>query len=288
MESPKVFVLILNYNGKDTLTRCLQSVYQTDYPNFEVAVVDNDSKDGSLEEAKNLFPRAHFIKNSANLGFAAGNNIGIRFALEKMADYVWVLNNDTKIEKDTLSQLVSEGENSPKIGILSPLILHSKTKNIWFGGGKIHWLSMKTTHVPPQSLYNAAASDYICGCAMLVKKDVFRKAGLFDEHFFLYYEDADLSVRARKAGFELRILPKAHVFHDEASAANPDKVYWLVVSGLQFFRKHTPWYLKPWTALYLLARKTKNRYDILLRKNPLAPEVRRAYLNYQAVSQGGK
>jgi GT2 family glycosyltransferase len=288
MESPKVFVIVLNYNGKDVLKRCLQSTYRTDYPNFEVVVIDNDSKDGSFEEAKGLFPRAHFIKNAENLGFAAGNNIGIRFALEKGADYVWMLNNDTKVEKETLSQLVAEGESRPKAGILSPLILHSRTKNIWFGGGKIDWWTMKTVHVPPQSLYSAFATEYVCGCAMLVKKEVFRQAGLLDEHFFLYYEDADFSIRTRRCGFELHVVPKAHVFHDEASSENPEKVYWLVVSGLQFFRRHTPVFMKPWSFLYLQARKLKNWRDIASGRHPSALEVRRAYRSYADFSRSEK
>lgn len=285
MSSPTVFILILNYNGKATLKRCLQSVYRSDYPSFEVVIIDNNSDDGSLEEAKQLFSRAHFIKNSANIGFAAGNNIGIRFALEKGADYVWVLNPDTHIEKDTLSQLVAETEHDASTGITSPLILHSKTKNIWFGGGKIQWLSMKAVHIPPASLYHPIASEYICGCAMLVKKEVFQKIGLFDERFFLYYEDADFSLRAKKAGFKLFIVPKVHVFHDEVSSNNPSKVYWLVISGLQFFQKHAPWYRKPWNFAYIQARKIKNRLDISRHKNPFADEVRRAYTSYASVSR---
>ena len=85
---PTIFVVVLNYNGKDTLAACLSSIYQSDYCHFEVVLVDNASNDGSFELAKNQFSRAHFIKNPTNLGFSRGNNIGIRFALEKFADYV--------------------------------------------------------------------------------------------------------------------------------------------------------------------------------------------------------
>jgi len=98
---PKIFIIILNFNGQDVLAQCLSSVYQSDYLNFEVVVVDNNSSDGSLEQAMKSFSRVHFIKNSENFGFSKGNNVGIRWALEKFADYVLVLNNDAVIDNDS-------------------------------------------------------------------------------------------------------------------------------------------------------------------------------------------
>jgi GT2 family glycosyltransferase len=118
---PKIFIIILNYNGKETIKKCLDSVFYSDYSNFEVVVVDNDSKDGSFELAKSLYSKFHFIKNTKNSGFSAGNNVGIRFALEKMADYVFLLNNDAVLEKNTLSKLVEASEKETA-GIFSPLI----------------------------------------------------------------------------------------------------------------------------------------------------------------------
>lgn len=280
MIQPKVFILVLNYNGKATLKQCLQSVYQLNYPDFEVVVIDNNSKDGSLEEVKSLYSRAHFIKNDSNLGFAAGNNVGIRFALEKGADYVWLVNNDAKVEKDSLTKLIDAGEQHPQSGILSPLIIHSETKNIWFGKGVIDWKSMKTLHVSPPTLLQSFTSEYICGCAMLIKKEVFKKIGLLNERYFLYYEDADFSVKASRAGFELWIIPTAHTLHAESSVGNPEKTYWLVVSGLQFFHDNTPAPLKPWILFYVQLRRVKNYFDCASGKNIEAKEVARAYRDY--------
>ncbi len=280
MTHPKVFILILNYNGKATIKACLQSVYQLGYQNFEVVVIDNDSKDGSIEEAKRLFSRAHFIKNDVNLGFAAGNNVGIRFALEKGADYVWLVNNDATVEKDSLTKLVEVGEQQPKTGILSPLILHTRTKNIWFGKGVIDWIHMRTLHVSPPTLLQSFPSEYICGCAMLIKKDVFKIVGLLDEKYFLYYEDADFSVKASRAGFGLLVVPTTHIFHAENSEDNPEKMYWLVVSGLQFFHENTPASLRPWVMLYFLGRRIKNYFNCASGTNLVAKEVARAYRDY--------
>jgi len=279
---PKVFVIILNYNGKDVLKKCLLSVFKNDYPNFETVLVDNNSTDGSLEMAKADFSKANFIKNEENLGFSSGNNVGIRFALERMADYVLLLNNDVEVEKDFLSRLVDIGEKNPKIGILSPLIFNGNTKQIWFSGGTISWLRMKSFHKRSAKTSDFYESPFLTGCSMLVKKEVFKKIGLFDEDYFLYWEDADFSLRAGKAGFEKVVVTSSWVYHFEKSEKNKEsKIYWLVISGLIFFKKNTPAYLKPWTSFYLLLRKSKNYADLLIGKNKLAPVVRKAYKDFK-------
>lgn len=279
---PKVFIVILNYNGQAVLKKCLRSVFKNNYLNFEVVLVDNNSTDGSFEQAKVDFSKAHFIKNQENLGFSAGNNLGIRFALERMADYVLLLNNDTEVEKDFLTQLITVGEKNPKIGILSPLIFSGKTKEVWFSGGAISWMKMKSTNKKTANTMAVSDSQFITGCAMLVKKEVFRKTGLFDEDYFLYWEDADFSLRASKAGFKEVVVSASQIYHFEKSEENKEnKIYWLVISGLIFFQKNTPIYLKPWIILYLLARKSKNYTDVLLGRNKLAISVKRAYKDFK-------
>jgi len=278
---PKVFAIVLNYNGRDVLLPCLDSLYKSDYPNLEIVVVDNNSKDGSLEDAREKFPRFHFIKNSENIGFGAGNNVAIRFALEKMADYVFLLNNDATVEPDTISNLVAEAEKDGESGILSPIIF-TPDKNVWFAGGKIIWKKMRTAHIFKPFSDSPYETAYVSGCAMLVKKDVFKKIGLFDEDFFLYYEDADFSWRAKKAGFELKMVPDAIAYHCEKSETkNPAKLYWLVISGLIFFKKNATGWKKLRVSFYLTLRKIKNFFDVKFRPSPEAMEVRRAYRNYK-------
>lgn len=286
-KQPKVYVVVLNYNNKRTLLDCLKALYQSNYPNFEVILVDNNSTDGSLEDAKQAFQRAHIIKNSQNIGFGAGNNVAIRFALEKFADYVFLLNSDAYVERNTISLLVENAEKSEKKGISSPLIYKGKnTNDIWFAHGKIIWSKMKAIHVKNPISDKPYDSQYITGCAMLVFKDVFKKIGLFDEKFFLYYEDADFSLRAVKAGFPCKIEPSAKVIHDENSENNLNqKTYWLVLSGIIFFKKHSPILLKPWIYIYLSLRKLKNLVDIILRGNELARSVRKAYQDYETYSK---
>lgn len=279
---PKVFIVVLNYNGKDVIKRCLSSVFKIDYPNTEVVFVDNNSQDGSLEMAKANFSKAIFIKNEENLGFAAGNNIGIRYALERMAEYVLVLNNDTEVDKDFLGKLVEAGEKNEKAGLLSPVIFDGNTKQVWFSGGMIKWLKMKSEHLKKVANKDYYGSEFITGCSMLVKARVFKEIGLFDEDFFLYWEDADFSFRAKKAGFKNIVVSSSWVYHFENSERHKDmKIYWLVISGLIFFKKNTAFWLRPWIKAYLIGRKIKNWVDVKFKKNELAPMVQKAYKDFQ-------
>lgn len=285
---PKIFVIILNYNGKETLKRCLDSVFYSDYPNFEVVIVDNDSKDGSFELAKNLYSKFHFIKNAKNSGFSAGNNVGIRFALEKMADYIFLLNNDAVLEKDTLSKLIETSEKEPA-GIFSPII-YNRENHVWFAGGKIKWLKMKAVHENTfKESFHPYKTDYISGCAMLVKKEVFKKIGLLSEDYFLYYEDADFCIRARRNGFECTVIPNTKAIHFEKSEFDlSNKIYWLVISGLIFFEKNTPPIIRFWVRPYLHLRKVKNMLDNLSNKNKYAPLIKKAYNDFKIWKQQKK
>ena len=278
---PKVFVIVLNYNGGELLRGCLRSVFQLDYPNFEVVLVDNASTDGSLEMAKESFSRAHIIRSDQNRGFSAGNNLGIRFALEKMTDFVFLLNPDALMEKNTLTHLIETAENNPQAGILSPVIFQDQSEKIWFAGGRIEWSKMRATHLQKITSENHYQSEYLSGCAMLVRKDVFKKIGLLDEDYFLYYEDTDFSFRASQSGFQLLVVPKTKVFHFEKSENNlAFKTYWLVFSGLLFFNKNATTFTKIWLKFYLLGRKMKNWRELRKGGHPLAETVKRAYNDY--------
>ena len=261
MQKPRVFVIILNYNGKDFLKKCLESVYLDDYPNKEVVVVDNNSQDNSFDEARVAYARFHFIKNTKNIGFSAGNNVAIRWAIEKKADFVFLLNNDALLGKGAIKNLVDEMQNNPELGMVSPLIYFGKSKKIWFSGGRINWLKMRVEHRNSQ-----LNTDYITGCAMMIRESVFRKIGLLDEKYFLYYEDADFSYRAKLNGFGLKVIKTAEVYHFEKSSENINKIYYLVLSAIIFFRKNSNSIIRFYIEALLFLRRIKNRAD--LRKEP--------------------
>lgn len=278
---PKVFIIILNYNGKKWLKNCLSSLYSTDYLGFEIVVVDNNSTDSSFEEARLAFPKASYIKNEENIGYAAGNNIAIRYALDRGAEYLLLLNFDTLVKKDFLKKLVDICQKDKQIGLASPLIYFKDTKDIWFSGGSLKWFFMKAVHQRKLRREKFWETQFLSGCAMLIKKEVIRKIGFLDEDYFLYWEDADFSFRAKKAGFKAVVVRDSIVWHyEDSKVSNKNKIYWLVISGLIFFKKNSPLFLRPWLALYVAVRKAKNWKDRKWGKNETAEAVGRAYKDF--------
>jgi hypothetical protein len=160
---------------------------------------------------------------------------------------------------------------------LSPVIYKGNSDIIWFSGGKINWFKMRAQHQD-----SIKQTQYITGCAMLIRKEIFKKIGLLDEKFFLYYEDVDFSFRARKNNFKLKIVPTAKVFHFEKSSESLNKIYYLVVSGIRFFRKNSNLLLRIYIEVYLMVRKIKNKYDIIKNENNRkALLVRKAYKEFK-------
>ncbi len=264
------------------LKGCLSSLFCVDYPNLEVVVVDNNSQDGSLEMAKLNFPKATFIKNDQNLGFSAGNNVGIKYSLERMADFVLLLNNDTEVKKDFLRQLIVSALENKEAGLLSPQVFSGNNEEIWFSSGKIDWLRMKALNGRELIRGNYSGSDFVSGCAMLIRADVFAKIGLLDEDFFLYWEDVDFSVRAKRAGFSLIVVATSHIYHLEKSEENRSKkTYWLVLSGLLFFRKNTLRHLRFHVFVYILLRRVKNWNDVRKNRTEMNLAVQKAYLDFK-------
>lgn len=280
---PKVFIVILNYNGGNFVKKTVLDVLGTDYPNFQIVLVDNHSEDGSFEMLRRDFPNLPLIRNSANLGFASGNNIGIKYSLERGADFVLLLNYDVRTENNFLRELMVFVQKDEKIGLASPLIFKENSQ-VWFSGGKIDWWRMKALHETTLKKRDYFNSDYLSGCALLVRAVVFEKVGLLDEDYFLYWEDADFSVRAKKAGFKLLLCPQSLIVHLEKSNQKENlktKTYWLVFSGLLFFQKNALFWQKMWLFFYLRARIVKNRRDLKNKKNLLAPTVNKAYEDFK-------
>jgi len=215
-----VYIIILNYNNWPDTLKCLQSIKKIDYPNYKIILVDNNS----AQKAEIFDPDIYIIYNSKNLGFAGGNNIGIKYALENKADYILLLNNDTIVSKDFLTKLVKEANRDLRIGILGPKIYFvDQPKKIWFLGGKFSWFKTRWTkgrghlgydiEVPQDFEKKPQKVDFITGCALLIKRQVIEKIGLLPEDYFFYYEDVDWCLSARKAGFFCEVVPKAEIWH---------------------------------------------------------------------------
>lgn len=282
---PKVAIIVLNYNGKDCLLACLRSLKCLQYPAKEVIVIDNASTDGSLALAQANFPHFLYCKNQRNEGFAKGMNSGMRLALSRGAEWCWLFNFDAIADPYALTALMVAAAARPEAGLLSPLILEAESDRVWFAKGRIQYARMRTVHIAPtvrERALSSYPSAFLTGCALLIKKEALTAIGMLDEMFFLYYEDADYSLRAGQAGFECRVVPAAVVRHRETSRQNPKKTYFLVLSGLLFFRKWSSPAWRVYLAAYVKMRRVKNLVDRLLGRNPqTAAAVLRAYHAYQ-------
>ncbi|MDY6878314.1 MAG: glycosyltransferase family 2 protein [Chloroflexota bacterium] len=193
--APSVYVLILNYNGIDHLSYCLSSVLETEYPQLYIVLIDNGSDDDSVTFTRNNYPQIEIIKNNHNLGWAAGNNVGIRCALERGADYVVLLNNDMRVDSRWLTHAVAAAEADPLIGFvgfdtIGEYHLNADPDLTQFRQRQSAWQRLEVTE-----------AEHIAGCALFLQADLLRNIGLLDEHFFAYGEEDDLQKRARRAGY---------------------------------------------------------------------------------------
>ena len=218
---PKVCIVILNWNGKDITSKCLDSVRGITYPNYEVILIDNGSSDGSQEHFKKNYQWITFIENPKNLGFTGGNNIGIKIGLEKKADYILLLNNDTVADPSFLDELINAGESRKDVGILNPKIYYYDNPDIlWYAGGRVSIFRGIPIHLGYQKKDEGQYDDscevnFITGCAFLIKRDVIEKIGILDENLFIYSEDLDWCFRAFKAGYKGLYVPSSKIWHKE-------------------------------------------------------------------------
>ena len=219
----KVSIIILNWNGVTDTLECLQSVYKLDYSNFEVIVVDNGSTDNSIQVIRNSFPNVIMIENKENLGYAGGNNVGMRYAMDTDAKFFWLLNNDTVVAPDSLSELILADDKSPGCGLLSPVIyFYDEPEMVQFCGSILDWRKKDFIHFRDvMSLKNnASAKDLVLwGTALFISRKVVMAAGYLNENYFSYHEDLEYSVRAINSGFTNMVVSTAKIYHKEARSS---------------------------------------------------------------------
>lgn len=235
-----VFISIVNFNGNIDTISCLKSIDILKIKDFSlnVVVIDNSSKEVFKVDAKDFKNfKLHILRSEENLGFSGGQNLGIKYALVNKADFVLILNNDTYIDENLVIALLETFKKQKDCGITSPKIYFAKGheyhkdryeskdlgKVIWYAGGKMDWKNVLGFHkgvdeVDKGQYELLEKTDYASGCCELVKREVFENVGLFDEKYFLYYEDNDLSQRAKKIGLESYYQPKAFLWHINAGS----------------------------------------------------------------------
>lgn len=248
MAGPGVAIVILNWNRPQDTLACLRSLAAGDYPTWQAIVVDNASSDDSVSRMRAGFPQAEVLVNSRNLGFAGGANVGMAHALAAGYPYVLLLNNDAEIEPTALSTLVAAAEAHPRVGILSPLIRYAEGGRIWFAGAYrrrfLPGISMpafrRQRSFPPQPVL----LDYATGCAVLLRREMLLEVGLLDDAYFMYWEDLDLGERARRAGWQVLLVPTAVVWHQGSASTgeeSPAKWYYMARYMPTFYQRYYRW-----------------------------------------------
>ncbi|MDD4606729.1 MAG: glycosyltransferase family 2 protein [Patescibacteria group bacterium] len=244
MSRPKVAIIILLYNSLEYLQDCFSSLQKLNYPKdgLEIIVIDNNSSDESAEFIKKNYPNITLIENRQNLGYCAGNNVGIKYALEKKYDYVFILNPDTMVDENCLNNLITTMENNERIGIVQPKILLWPDKDkIQTSGNKIHYLGLAYSGdcFQPDNLSNEIKDiTYASGAAMLVKKEVFERVGLLPEYYFMYHDDLELGWQTWMMGYEIKLVPSGVVYHKYSFSENKKKFFWMERARFWFLLKN--------------------------------------------------
>ncbi len=227
-----VAIIILNYNGLNDTLDCLESVYALDYPKFEAIVIDNGSKIKPRLPILKKFPQTTVLENTNNLGFAEGCNTGIKYALKNNHRYILLLNNDTVINKNLLKEFVKAAHAKKNGGIFGAKILSYYQKDTIDNFGS--FFCSKTG----QFLQNGSGckadlkkfnqkkqADYVCGGSFFIKAEIFQKIGFLEKTFFLMWEEVDFCYRAKKAGYQIWIVPKALIWHKISASFTGGKIH---------------------------------------------------------------
>ena len=249
MTQPKIIAVVLNWCREEVTTQCLRSLLKSDYANLLILLVDNGSPDDSGARLRLSFPEIEFLQTGQNLGYTGGNNRGITWALEKHADYVLILNNDTVLDPCAVRKLLDSTKISgTRVGGVVPKILyHDKPERIWYAGGEfspikglgLHWRDGELDR--PDEAERICEVTFMTGACCLLSAEALQELEGFDEDFFAYVEDADLSLRMRQAGYQLLYQPSARVLHHcspPGTSPSPFQIRQRDLNRRRIMRKH--------------------------------------------------
>lgn len=259
--SKKVLIAVVNWNDYKATLECLESLELLDYNNFEILLIDNGSTDGSADKIIERYPDIRLFKIKTNLGAAGGRNLSIEYALNSDYDYIFFLDNDAIVEKNTLKELIAVAEKYPSIAAVGAktYYFHNQQK-IWNFGGKISWFRGKFIDSHQGEFDNLQLESekqvdtFPIGFG-IVKTETIRGIGKLDERYFIYYEETDWHVRMRKHGYELIMAPKARIYHKRSSSLgseSPYFYYYRTRNRLLFILKNSPKFYLPFFLLYFI------------------------------------
>jgi len=293
---PKIIIITLNWNGSEDTIELIKSLKKNTFGDFQIFIVDNNSIPEEVAKLIQITDTSiQLIKLNENLGFAGGNNFGIKKALEEEADFILLINNDTIVEPNFLEPLLGRFKPPERVGIVAPQINYYDKQNIiWSAGGKISAIRGSgfavSDKMETEIDYVDKPVGFVSGCCMLVKSDVFRSVGLFDENFFLYAEDTDFCYRVTKAGYKIFVTPESKIFHKFGQSTKETystlPLYYTTRNRLYFSRKNFP-LIFPLTVFYISASMIlKCIYWIITSKRRNISAVFRAFNDFIAGTMG--
>lgn len=235
----KITIVLVNYNGRNFLKNCIESIRAQTYNNISLLIVDNNSSDDSVNYLKSTYPEIPVIVCSKNHGFAKGNNIGIRRALEAGADYILLLNVDTVIDEHLVEYLMKEADSQT---VTVPKIYSDKRMmKIWYSGGEIDYINGRAFHYEKWECSEGNEVSFACGCCILIHKNILERVGMFDEHYYLYFEDTDFSARLAKENIKIKYVKEARMWHKVGGSGGDKgaliKTYYITRNRLYFINK---------------------------------------------------
>lgn len=234
---------MLNWNGWQDTIECLDALRECTYPRLKVIVVDNGSTDNSISAIRAAHPEILLLESKKNLGFAGGNNIGIRYALECGAEHIWLLNNDTKPAPDALSALVAKISTDHGIGAVASICYYADAPSkvqAWAGARVNLWIGYARNTTEP---HEDNWFDSLYGASLLIRRTALQECGLLDEFFFLYLEETEFCLRLRQKEWRLGAASDSHVLHKVNASTSANKIVidrYFTASGLRLLQLHSP------------------------------------------------
>lgn len=246
MSEPLVAVLILNTNKRDDTLACLRSLADQSWRRLDVIVLDNHSTDGSVEAIRAEHPSVTVVSLADNRGYAGNNNVGIELARQRGADWVFVLNEDTIVDRRCIEALVQHGEQHPELGVLGPLVLHHDEPAVIQSAGGWFDEAWEAGHLganaDDQGQYREPyVVSWVTGCSIFVRRAVIEQIGGIDERFFYYWEETEWCVRAGRAGWQIAVVPRARLWHKGVTrhyVPSPNVSYYHTRNRLLLMRTH--------------------------------------------------
>lgn len=242
---PEVWIVLLTWNNYADTAECLDSLRRLAYPNYKIVLVDNGSTDGTPHHVRTSYPEVIVLENGANLGVPTGYNVGFRYALQRGAQYIFMLNNDTIVDATLLSHLIKAARAEPSAGVFSPVFYYyDEPDMVWAAGARYRRFPPaivfeRRLHRPAQGYHEL---EYAVSCGLLITRRAFEKSGLFDENFRFLWDDYEFSARVRKHGLKILQVPDAKLWHKiSRTTKHGSPLYWQVhgESGAIFYRRHS-------------------------------------------------